>query len=189
MRTTGTKAKILKEGRSLLQKHGYNGFSFQDIADVLKIKKPSLYDHYSSKEKLIIAILEDYGIMFEIWTEKVKDLSSSEKIRQVFHVFYSFSCDGKKVCPVLALTTDLKILTKPIQLAMKSFIDKWLLWLSEVLADGQKKQVIRMDIAPAELSQIIYSQIMGAQLQAKIRNNPALILDSANSIMTLISPR
>lgn len=187
MRLTDTKTKMLKEGKALLQKHGYNGFSFQDIANFLEIKKPSLYDHYASKEDLIIAILEEYGAKFDLWSEQINNLSALQKIEQVFHVFYSFSCDEKKVCPVLALTTDLRVLSKPIQFAMKSFIDKWLAWLSKVIEEGQSKKIIRKDINPKELSQIIYSQVMGSQIQARIKNNPKLILISSKTIQSLIS--
>ena len=187
MKALDTKSKILKEGRSLLQRHGYNGYSFQDIADTIGIKKPSLYDHYSSKEELMVAILEEYDKLFIEWTEKVHALPPKEKIRQVFHVFYSFSCDSKKVCPVLALITDLKVLSKPVQTAMKAFIDKWLTWLSAVIKEGQKSKSIRSDLKPDALSQMIYSQIMGAQLQAKIKNNPNIILDAASGVLALIS--
>ena len=93
MRLTETKSKMLKEGRALLQKHGYNGFSFQDIANILEIKKPSLYDHYSSKEDLIVAILEDYSEKFDHWAEKINSFSPLQKIDQVFLAFYSFSIE------------------------------------------------------------------------------------------------
>lgn len=186
MRLTETKTKMLKEGRALLQKHGYNGFSFQDIANILEIKKPSLYDHYPSKEDLIIAILKDYSEKFDLWSKKIDSLSPLQKVEQVFQVFYNFSCDEKKVCPVLALTTDLKVLSKPVQSAMKAFIDQWLAWLCAVIETGQKQKNIRNDIDSFELSQIVYSQVMGSQLQARVKNNPKLILISADVIQNLI---
>lgn len=186
MTETKTKARALREGRSLLQRHGYNGFSFQDIANALEIKKPSLYDHFSSKEALIIAIIEDYGHKFDQWAAEIDGLSADQKIEQVFQVFYRFSCDGKKVCPILALTTDLKVLSMPIKLAMKSFIDRWLAWLTDVIEQGQQRKIFRKDIKAGGFSKFIYSQIMGSQLQARITNNPKLILESAKEIQTLI---
>ena len=114
-----TKEKILEEGRSLLQRHGYNGFSFQDIANTLNIKKPSVYDHFASKEGLILAILQYYTESFDIWSSSVANLEPLEQIRKVFDVFYSFSCDKRKVCPVLALTADTHVLTPKIQNQMK----------------------------------------------------------------------
>jgi TetR/AcrR family transcriptional regulator, transcriptional repressor for nem operon len=184
-----TKSKVLKIGRSLLQQHGYNGFSFQDIAHILEIKKPSLYDHYASKEDLIIAILDNYEHLFQSWTQTVKDLSPIEQIKQVFKVFYHFCCDGKKVCPVLSLITDLTVLSSPTQKAMKNFITQWLAWLTEVIIQGQKLKKIRSDLKADELAQLIYSQIMGSQLQARIKNKPFLTLEAADLIIKLIQQK
>ena len=88
---------------------------------------------------------------------------------------------------MLALITDLKALAKPVQTAMRAFIDKWLTWLTGVLKEGQKSHSIRSDLKAEMLSQMIYSQIMGAQLQAKIKNDPDLILEAANGVIALIS--
>lgn len=189
MRRTSTKEKILKEGKSLLQQYGYNGFSFQDIANSVGIKKPSLYDHFSSKDDLIIAILAEYNQLFEAWKIQVNDLNPPEKIRKVFQVFYSFSCDHKKVCPVLALIADMKVISKSAQKEMKNFIDNWLDWLSEIILEGQTKNVFQNNISPHDLSSFIYSQLMGSQLQAKIQGNPNLINEASELVLILIKKR
>lgn len=186
---SNTKEKILKEGRALLQQHGYNGFSFQDIADALKIKKPSLYDHYDSKEALVIAILQNYSEMFDIWTKGVESLAPIQKIRKVFDVFYSFACDQRKVCPVLSLGADTAVLTKAIQAAMKDFVDKWLTWLESQILLGQKSGEIRKDIKAKDLAEFIYSQGMGSQFQARIKGNPELTKDSGDMITSLLKAR
>jgi len=186
LKTLTTKEKILKEGQSLLQKHGYNGFSFQDIADLLKIKKPSLYDHFSSKEELIIAILKSYGEMFDQWALGLSELTPLQQIRKVFDVFYSFSSDHRKVCPVLSLTADTQILTKKIQKEMNIFIEHWLQWLEKKISDGQKIGEIRRDFDPRSLATFVYSQGMGSQLLARIQKEPALALGSGNTIVSFL---
>lgn len=186
MRIGNTKEKILKEGRALIQQHGYNGFSFQDIADILKIKKPSLYDHFASKEKLVLVILQNYGNKFDEWTQSVHSLSPIEKIRKVFDVFYAFTSDKRKVCPVLALTADTHVLSREIQKAMRQFVEKWLLWLENQIVEGQVIGEIRKDFDPKTLSTFIYSQGMGSQFQARIKNDASLTLSSGDMIVSII---
>lgn len=181
-----TKEKALDEGLALLQQHGYHGFSFQDIADKLKLKKPSLYDHYASKEELVVAIIDDYRIRFDIWTRAIENLSSIEKIQKVFDVFYSFASDKAKVCPILALSLDLQGVTRLIQKEMKSFVDAWLVWLAAQIRVGQDLGQIRSDIESTLLATFIYSQAMGSQVQARIKKDPALTLESRDQIVTLI---
>lgn len=181
-----TKEKALGEGRALLQQHGYNGFSFQDIANKLDIKKPSLYDHFASKDDLIIAIVRDYSVRFDIWSLSLKDIAPSARIRKVFDVFYSFSSDKSKVCPILALAADFQGVARSIQKEMKAFVDKWLAWLEEQIQHGQESGQIRTDMDAKLLATFVYSQAMGSQFQARIRNNPSLTISSGEQIMALI---
>lgn len=184
-----TKEKILKEGRSLLQKHGYNGFSFQDIADKIEIKKPSLYDHFSSKEALMIAIIHKYGEAFEAWSLSVSSYSPLEKIRKVFDIYYAFTCDKQKVCPILALMVDMRDLSKDVQKEMKSFVDKWLAWLELQITEGQKSRMIRQDMPADLLANFIYSQGMGCQFQSRLQNNPEMTLSSGDLIVSFIQKK
>jgi TetR/AcrR family transcriptional repressor of nem operon len=181
-----TKSKALEEGMALLQMHGYHGFSFQDIADKLKIKKPSLYDHFGSKEELIIAIIQDYTDKFETWFVSIDEKKPIEKIRKIFEVFFHFSSDKSKVCPILALTTDLKGLSILVLKELKIFVDKWLNWLELLIVDGQRRKEIRTDLDSKLLASFIYSLLMGAQLQAKIKKNPGITLESCDQIISLI---
>ncbi len=181
-----TKEKALVEGRSLLQQHGYNGFSFQDIADKLNIKKPSLYDHYASKEELVIAIIHDYSSRFDLWAQALKEISPIERVRRVFDVFYSFATDKAKICPILALSADFQGVARSIQKEMRLFVDKWLTWLEEQIREGQVSGHIRNDMDPKMLAMFIYSQAMGSQFQARIKKDPSLTLSSGDQIVTLI---
>jgi len=184
-----TKEKILKEGRSLLQKHGYNGFSFQDIADKIEIKKPSLYDHFASKEALMIAIIHKYSEAFEAWTASVSSFSPLEKIRKVFDIYYAFTCDKQKVCPILALMVDMRDLSKDVQKEMKVFVDTWLSWLEQQITEGQKNKMIRQDMPAPLLANFIYSQGMGCQFQSRLQNNPEMTLSSGDLIVSFIQKK
>jgi len=186
MRHIRTKDRALKEGRSLLQKHGYNGFSFQDIADKLDIKKPSLYDHFSSKEDLIVAIIQDYGVMFDTWTHTTSNLSPIARVRKVFDIFYAFISDKQKICPILALSTDIQALSKDIQNEMSVFVGKWLAWLERQIKEGQDSGEIRRDMDAKILSTFIYSQAMGSQVQARIKKEPEIASNSGDMIVALI---
>jgi TetR/AcrR family transcriptional regulator, transcriptional repressor for nem operon len=181
-----TKDKILKEGRSLLQKHGYNGFSFQDIADKIEIKKPSLYDHFGSKEELMLGIIKKYSEAFDTWELSIARFSPLEKIRKVFDIYYAFTSDKQKVCPILALIVDMRDLSKEVQKEMRAFVDNWLSWLEARILEGQKDGSIRQDMPAAMLAHFIYSQGMGCQFQSRLQNNPEMTLSSGDMLIAFI---
>lgn len=186
MKQLSTKERALIEGRSLLQKHGYNGFSFQDIADILGIKKPSLFDHYASKQDLILAILKGYRESFDKWSASIAAEPPIERVRKVFVVFHSFAADHQKICPILSLTADKEVPSKEIRKSMQDFIDNWLHWLSIQIKEGQKDGSIRKDMDAEALAGFVYSQGMGSQLQSRLRKDPSLTLNSGEMIVTFL---
>ena len=49
---TATSQRILDIAERLVQTRGYNGFSYADIAQALKVTKASLHYHYPAKADL-----------------------------------------------------------------------------------------------------------------------------------------
>jgi len=49
---------ILKAAVHLFNENGYHATSMHDVAEAASIKKPSVYHHFSSKEAILVAILE-----------------------------------------------------------------------------------------------------------------------------------
>jgi len=77
------RTEALKLGQDYLQKLGFNGFSFQTIADSLGIKKPSLHYYFATKQDLGLALIEEYKYQYESWTQKVHLLPAKDKIEKI----------------------------------------------------------------------------------------------------------
>src|SRR4026207_1976617 len=50
-----TREKILDAAQDLIQTRSFHGFSFQDIADRVGVRKPSLYHYFDSKDAIALA--------------------------------------------------------------------------------------------------------------------------------------
>ena len=66
------------------------------------------------------------------------------------------------------------------------FVDKWLGWLEQQIREGQESGQIRSDMESKMLAEFVYSQAMGSQFQARIKNDPALTLNSGEQVIALI---
>lgn len=53
-----TRESIIDAAVHLFNQNGYHATSMRDIAQVVDLKKPSLYHHFDSKEDILLAILE-----------------------------------------------------------------------------------------------------------------------------------
>jgi len=49
--------RILDEAQSMAQLHGFNGFSFRDIAASVGIKPASIHYYFQTKEQLGVALV------------------------------------------------------------------------------------------------------------------------------------
>ena len=65
--TSTTREEILSVTRNLIQTRSYLGFSFQDVADQVGVRKPSLYYHFRTKEELGVNVLNDATDDFRAW--------------------------------------------------------------------------------------------------------------------------
>ncbi len=185
-KSLSTKEKAVIIGMELVQKHGYHGFSFQNVADRLRLKKPSLYEHFRSKEDLISAIIAEYTNEFRNWTQRSRELPTLRQVAEVFSVFQMFVNDGGKICPILALATDSKTLSFEVQKDMQEFISSWVHWLEKQLLAGQIDGSIRRDMSAKVLASLIYSQGMGAQFQSRVRGGDSHVRESATFVIEFI---
>ena len=101
MKQEDTKKKILDKSLELFSTQGYDAVSVGEIAKVVGIKAPSLYNHFPSKQAIFDAIVESTAAQYEADTGKIdihvqdvkQDISVFteiteealfEKVRQIF---------------------------------------------------------------------------------------------------------
>lgn len=187
--TEGTKVRALREARGLLQTFGFNGFSFQHIADLLGIKKPSLYDHFKSKEELGLNLIENYQSMFKAWTETIEVFEAKEKIGAFFEIMYKFASSDGKICPMSSFVTDYHSLPK----SMKKNVGKLFVyqkkWIQGVIEEGQKKKVFKKDSSSEDLAELIIAIAWGAQLIARVCECPDNIKTAKAQALHVLAAR
>lgn len=186
MRLGNTKMRALEEARKLLQEFGYNGFSFQHLADALKIKKQSLYVHFKSKEDLGISLLEEHRLSFAQWTKTIDVFAPDAQIGAIFEVCYEFSADSRKICPISAVGADINSLPHGIQLALNDLYTARCLWLKEIIEKGQNSVIFRTDKSSSELTQFVHAAILGAQFSARISGVPEQIREIKQHVLDFL---
>lgn len=188
-RRLDTKSRSLTAAQGLLQSYGYNGFSFQHIADIVGVQKPSLYEHFRSKEELGKALIIDYQERFEKWTESATRLAPEEQISAFFGIFYSFAKDQRKCCPLTALTAEYNSLPRSLLLPLRKLQMTQLKWLELVVASGKKTKRFHMKLGASEVARLLVSLSYGAQLSARISRDPRAILEARNHALNLLGAR
>lgn len=181
-----TRANAIREGRTLLQQYGYNGFSFQDLAEKLGIRKQSLYVHFETKDDFVQQLLRDYRESNLIWSETIKDFEPDQKLGAWFDKFYRFACEGSLYCPVAALSADYNSLASSVRESLARLAEERRKWVESVVIEGQKKKVFRHDMTSKALAELVVTLGYGAQQVARLSGNPERIKSVKKEMLQLL---
>lgn len=82
-RRNDTEQAIIRAATRLFREKGYNGTSIADLATAVKVRNASLYYYISSKQELLLRVLEDgmRGFLARLEEIGATHLSSREKLR------------------------------------------------------------------------------------------------------------
>ena len=100
-----SRENILKAAARIFQEKGYHAASMQDIAEAVDLKKGSLYHHVSSKQEILLALLDEaLDLIFErLQPIQDKNISPSLKLRQLMSAYLSFLAENRSLSSVLLL--------------------------------------------------------------------------------------
>ncbi|UYL09026.1 TetR/AcrR family transcriptional regulator [Bdellovibrio sp. SKB1291214] len=181
-----TKAQALEIAKNHLQLRGYNGFSFQDIADELGIRKASLHYYFASKEDLGLALIEDYIQSFQQWSEMHEDREPLEKIKKFIDMYNSFSQDGLKVCPGGVFCIDYNTLPAKLKKSVCQLQEQIQNWLTHVVTEGIKNKSLKTTLKPKETATLIHATTQGALQIGRMQNNTKAMKATSLALLTLL---
>ncbi len=164
-----TKNDAIQVSKRCLQTVGFNGFSFQTIADELGIKKASLHYYFKSKDDLGIAIVENYELLFTDWVSTQSDKNPIEQIEKFIFGFFKISNNCNMICPIGVLSNDYNSLSAKLQKRVYTFHFTQHRWLIEVLNKGKKEKLIAKHIQSNIMADMIMSTLQGGIQIARIR--------------------
>ena len=157
-----TREEILSVARNLIQTRSYLGFSFQDVADRVGIRKPSLYHHFPTKEALGVEVLHEATNAFRKWAAATPP-TAALKLSAYFELYRWGLRAGLAVCPAGALAPGWDCIEPKLRRAVRSLRDEQVQWLSGVFsADPRNRR------RAGELAAFVFAACQGALLSARM---------------------
>lgn len=98
-----TRDDILDAAAQVFRKKGFHGASMADIAETVQLQKASLYHHVSSKQEILLALLDRaLEMLFEqIDLIAKQPLPADEKLRQMVQVYLRLLAENSDLSSVL----------------------------------------------------------------------------------------
>lgn len=156
-----TRHAILRAARELIQTRSYLGFSFQDLAERVGIRKASLYHHFPSKEALGVAVLEQAMAAYEKWF-KAFEGTPEEGLRTYINGFRNVIGAGQRVCPAAAFIPGWDAVDSDIHQAVTRLRQMQVDWLTVQLTRQGRVQ------DPTAVAGQIFALCQGSLIAARI---------------------
>ena len=100
-----SREKILDAAAKIFGENGYHATSMNDIAKAVDLKKGSLYHHVSSKQEILLALLEQALdlLITRVGEVAAQDLTPEVKLKQAISVYLNILTENKSLSAVLLL--------------------------------------------------------------------------------------
>ena len=98
-----TREDILEAAAQVFRQKGFHGASMNDIAEAVSLQKASLYHHVSSKQEILLEILDRalQLLIEEISPIVQQPIPADQKLRQMIHVYLQILVENIDLATVL----------------------------------------------------------------------------------------
>ncbi|REL30844.1 TetR/AcrR family transcriptional regulator [Thalassotalea euphylliae] len=140
-RSKNRKEQIISVAMDLLQTHGFENFSYLDIANRLAITKASIHHHFPKKEDLGVALCQAIQDWHEVEFRKIllANISAQQKLDTYINANLRYACGKNKICPLSSLQVDIASLPTAMRPGLKALDEHELDFITQVLAQGRQQ--------------------------------------------------
>lgn len=142
--------RVVDAAEGLVQQNGYNGFSYDDVAALVGIKKPGIHHHFPHKEELVAIVAQRYCHRFRERLLKIEGSSGApiERLLAYSVLFEGTFSSERRLCLCGMLGAESDSLPASVVAIAEEFFGINVTWLTNVIRAGQGDGTLRTDTPP-----------------------------------------
>ncbi len=185
-----TADKMLDVAERLVQTVGFNGFSYADIAQELRITKASLHYHFATKAELGSKLIARYHQnFFSALAGIQRDPADARRKLREYVALYTGVLKKNRMCLCGMLAADFATLPKPMKEGVKEFFGANEAWLAGILEEGRREGTLAFQGSPQDMARVIVSSLEGAMMVARSFGDVARFETAADRLLEGIAAR
>ncbi len=164
-----TASRVVDVAEALIQRQGYSGFSIDDVAVEVGIKKPSVHHHFATKSGLVCTVVERYTHRFGAELSRIAAIhgKATARLKAYVELFASTFAQDRRLCVCGMLGAESDSLPAEVVAQVDQFFRVNLDWLATTIADGQHAGLLRRKPAAAALAAAFLSALEGAMVMGR----------------------
>ena len=182
--------RLLDAAQDLVQKNGFNAFSYRHLSESVGIKTASIHYHFPSKEDLGEAMARRYRERFNTVLESIEAENSDAvtQIEQYAEQFLKTLRQGGKICLCGMLASDYATLPENARKEVRAFFADNEEWLTRILEQGRKSGAIHFKSEARDVAITFFATLEGAMLDARLfedENRLKRVIDCWRNILVI----
>ncbi len=158
--------RVVDAAEGLVQQNGYNGFSYDDVAALVGIKKPGIHHHFPHKEELVAIVAQRYCHRFRERLLKIEGSSGApiERLLAYSVLFEGTFSSERRLCLCGMLGAESDSLPASVVAIAEEFFGINVTWLTNVIRAGQGDGTLRTDTPPECLAEALLCALEGSMV-------------------------
>lgn len=161
-----TAERILDIVEELIQRRGYNAFSYHDVAARIGIRTASIHYHFAAKADLGRVVIERYSAKLAALAAAAEAGESDPWgiLSSYLEPFYEFADGAGRICLCGALAGEYGALPEEMKGLVAGFFAEHETWLAKLFERGLEAGVFAFTIEPGVLGRAFFSALQGSLL-------------------------
>jgi TetR/AcrR family transcriptional repressor of nem operon len=169
-----TKQAILAASIHLMQRKGFAALGMRDIAQSLKIKAPSLYHHFPSKEALAQQALEQYRLDQRRHLQELAERKTlAQRLAGYVTLFSKMLEDDARLCLFLVISQERASVSASCIMELRLFIKQNTEWLETTLQSAATRRSSML--SARETAEVLFGAFEGLMMTSLCDRVPARI--------------
>lgn len=163
---SGSAERVVDAAETLIQHAGYNGFSYDDIARQIGIKKPSIHHHFSTKAELVAVVAQRYTHRFreQLLQIEGRHAKATDRLRAYAGLFQRTYAQERRLCVCGMLGAEAEALPPDVASEVQRFFTVNLDWLAQSFSAGQASGSLRACSEPSAQAEMYLCALEGAMV-------------------------
>jgi TetR/AcrR family transcriptional repressor of nem operon len=158
-----TRSALIEVAIRHVRRTGYSAFSYADLAEEVRIRKPSIHHHFPKKEDLGVALVAAYTDGFSAELDRI-DGSARDALERLraYAGLYRAGLQAGQGCLCGVLASEVAILPPAVQAGVRRFFALNLGWLERTLRDGCETGMLSEELEPEREARTVLATLQGA---------------------------
>jgi TetR/AcrR family transcriptional repressor of nem operon len=185
-------AEIVACARSLLAAGGYNGFSYADISESVRISKASIHHHFPSKAELVQTVVARYREEARTGMATLERQIPGPAAQLHAYTEYWAACirDGSlPFCICAMLAAELPAIPSAVADEVRGHFSDLAAWLASVLTRGAAEGGFSLQASPEAEAMAFMATVHGAMLSARAHGSPEVFAQIVQPLLRRLTSR